>query len=104
MPNPFAGEVEIVIDGTPHICKLTLGAIAELETTMQVGSIIEIVKRFESGNLSSRDVLAVVVAGMRGGGWAGRSEDLLTAEIEGGALGAAQVAALLIQRAFASPT
>lgn len=103
MANPIAGEVELVINGEPHTCKLTLGALAELEASLETGTLVELVERFESRNFSSRDVLALIVAGLRGGGWRGRAEDLLTAEIPGGTLGAARVAAELLTRAFELP-
>ncbi|MFQ6548832.1 gene transfer agent family protein [Aestuariibius sp. 2305UL40-4] len=103
MGNPFAGEVTLVIDGQARVCKLTLGALAELEAGLAEEGLIDLVERFEQGRFSSRDVLALVVAGLRGGGWQGRSEDLLTAEIGGGPVGAAKVAAALLSRAFASP-
>ena len=48
-------------------------------------------------------VMALVVAGLRGGGWAGTAADLLKADIEGGAVGAAKAAALLLVRAFTPP-
>lgn len=103
MANPMAGEVELILNGEPHICKLTLGALAELETRLATGTLVELVERFESRNFGSRDVLALIVAGLRGGGWQGRAEDLLTAEIAGGTLGAARVAAELLTRAFELP-
>ena len=49
------------------------------------------------------DVLALLVAGLRGGGWQGTAADLRTAEIQGGAIEAARVAAELLARAFALP-
>lgn len=101
--NPFAGETALVIDGVRHPAKLTLGALAELEATLGSETLVDLVERFESGAVSSRDVMALIVAGLRGGGWQGRAEELLTAEIEGGPLGAARVAAELLARAFASP-
>ncbi|MCC5973564.1 MAG: gene transfer agent family protein [Rubellimicrobium sp.] len=101
--NPFAGETALVIDGARHPAKLTLAALAELETTLGSDTLVDLVERFESGAVSSRDVMALIVAGLRGGGWQGRAEDLLTAEIEGGPLGAARVAAELLARAFAAP-
>ena len=104
MANPWTGEAEMRIDGVSHICKLTLGALAELEARLGEGSLIDLIRRFEGGAFSSRDVMAVVVAGLRGGGWRGTSDDLMTAEIEGGPIGAAQVAATLLARAFATPT
>ena len=103
MVNPLAGEVSVAIDGRSYACKLTLGALAELETSLAEPSLVDLVKRFESGSYADRDVLAVIVAGLRGGGWQGTSEDLLSAEIENGPIGAAKVAATLLARAFTPP-
>jgi len=103
MANPQAGEVEIVIDGRAHVAKLTLGALAELEAGLGADNLPALVARFEGGQVSSRDVLALIVAGLRGGGWEGRAADLLRAEIAGGPVGAARVAAELLARAFAGP-
>lgn len=103
MANPWTGEVEIRISGEAVVMKLTLGALAELETGLGAGSIIDLVTRFETGNFSSRDVLAVIVAGLRGGGWRGQTSDLLSAEIEGGPMAAARAAAELLARAFSLP-
>ena len=104
MANPWTGEVTVQINGVSQTCKLTLGALAELEAGLQEGSLIDLIRRFEGGAFSSRDVMAVIVAGLRGGAWTGISADLMTAEISGGPIGAAQVAATLLARAFAPPT
>lgn len=103
MANPFAGEVAVTLDGVKHLAKLTLGALAELEATLEASSLIEIVERFEQGRFSSRDVLALIVAGLRGGGWSGTAQDLLRVEIQGGPVAAAKAAAELLARAFAAP-
>ncbi len=103
MANPFAGEVAIVLDGKRHVAKLTLGALAELEVALQTGSLFDLVERFEARQFSTRDVLALVVAGLRGGGWQGSAADLRTVEIGGGAIEAARAAAELLARAFAVP-
>ena len=100
MANPYAGQVEVALDGVPHVAKLTLGALAELEAELQVGGLVDLVERFEAGRFSSRDVLALVVAGLRGGGWRGTATDLLAVEIGGGPVEAARVAAMLLARAF----
>ncbi|MEO9865124.1 MAG: gene transfer agent family protein [Yoonia sp.] len=100
MANPWAGEVTITVDGIPHVCKLTLGALAELEDTLGEDTLVALVQRFESGAFASRDVMALIVAGLRGGGWTGTRADLLTAEIGDGPVGAAKVAAQLLARAF----
>ncbi|NPD15368.1 gene transfer agent family protein [Xinfangfangia sp. D13-10-4-6] len=103
MANPFAGEVEITLDGVAHIARLTLGALAELEADLGETSLMDLVERFEAGRFSGRDVLALVVAGLRGGGWRGRAGDLIAVEIGGGPVAAAQAAAALLARAFALP-
>ncbi|MEQ9693231.1 gene transfer agent family protein [Shimia sp. SDUM112013] len=103
MANPYAGEVALVIDGQRHVLKLTLGALAELEAGLDSGSLVDLVERFEGGAFSSRDVVALIVAGLRGGGWQGDAGALLQADITGGPMQAAQVAAQLLARAFALP-
>ncbi|SMP11397.1 gene transfer agent family protein [Shimia sagamensis] len=100
MSNPFAGEVSLVIDGHRHVLKLTLGALAELEAGLGADTLVALIGRFEERQFSSRDVLALIVAGLRGGGWQGDASDLFQAEIDGGALQAARVAAQLLVRAF----
>ncbi|WP_430464303.1 gene transfer agent family protein [Tabrizicola sp.] len=103
MANPYAGEVAIVLDGRTHVAKLTLGTLAELEATLEVGSLMELVERFETRAFTTRDVLALVVAGLRGGGWQGSAADLRTVSIGGGPVEAARVAAELLARAFQLP-
>lgn len=103
MVNPWAGEVAIWLDGRRHVAKLTLGALAELEDALEVGTLMELVQRFEGQRFSTRDVLALVVAGLRGGGWQGTAADLRTVEIGGGPVAAARAAAELLARAFALP-
>lgn len=103
MVNAWTGEVALTLDGQAHVCKLTLGALAELETALEAGTLVELVERFENGAFSTRDVLALIVAGLRGGGWQGRAKDLLATEIGGGPLEAARVAAELLARAFSLP-
>ena len=103
MANPWTGEVALQIDGQRHVLKLTLGALAELEAGLGEDSLVALVTRFEGGSYSSRDVLALIVAGLRGGGWQGRPSDLIAADIAGGPVAAAQAAAQLLVRAFTLP-
>ena len=104
MVNPLAGEVPVTIDGVPHVAKLTLGALAELEATLDTGSLVDLVARFEDGRYRGADVLALLVAGLRGGGWRGAAADLLSADLAGGPIGAARAAAELLARAFTPPS
>ncbi len=104
MANPWAGEVGIEIDGVMRVMKLTLGALAELEAALGEASLIALVERFEAGRFSARDVLALIVAGLRGGGWGECSAAVLAgSEIGGGALGAARAAVELLARSFRLP-
>jgi hypothetical protein len=100
MANPWTGEVELVLDGERRVLKLTLGALAELEESLGTGSLIELVERYERAEFSSRDVLALIVAGLRGGGWHGSATEMMSADIAGGPVEAARVAGQLLARAF----
>lgn len=101
--NPWTGEVALIINGERHVLKLTLGALAELETTLEERSLVALVERFEAGAFSARDVLALLAAGLRGGGCALTAADLSEADIAGGPVAAARVAAELLAHAFALP-
>ena len=103
MANPYTGEVSLVLNGERRIMKLTLGAIVELELALQADSLVALVERFESGSYSARDVIALLAAGLSGGGWAGDANDVARAEIEGGPLEGARAAAELLARSFVVP-
>jgi len=103
MANPYAGEVALVVGGEQRTLKLTLGALAELEAALEADSLLGLVERFESGGYRARDVLLLLAAGLRGGGWDGTAKDLAGLDIEGGPMGAARAAAELLARAFALP-
>ena len=100
MANPWRGEVALVLNGERRVCRLTLGALAELEAALEAGTLGALLTRFEQGQISAADVIQVVVAGLRGGGWTGDRDALLTARIDGGPLEAARVAAALLVGAF----
>ncbi|MBM1309789.1 gene transfer agent family protein [Sulfitobacter mediterraneus] len=103
MANRWRGEVALTVNGQRHLARLSLGALAALEETLEVGSLVALVERFETRAFSSRDVLALLGAGLRGGGAAISDADLAEAEIEGGPVAAAKVAAELLARAFVVP-
>lgn len=90
----------LVVEGRHHKMKLTLGTLAELEEDLAEPSLMALVQRFESGAYSTRDVLALLCAGLRGGGTVMDPDALGRAEIEGGPMRAAQAAAELLARAF----
>ncbi|SDW33463.1 gene transfer agent family protein [Litoreibacter albidus] len=100
MANPWAGEVRLTLDGKARELRLTLGALAELEGELTGETVLDLIERFEAGRFSTRDVLTLIVAGLRGGGWRGVAGDLVSADIEGGLLECTKVAAQLLARAF----
>jgi len=95
--------VALVVDGQRHVARLTLGALAELEETLEEPSLMALVERFESNRFSSRDVLRLLVAGLRGGGVEISEDALGQAQIDGGPMAAAKAAAELLARAFVVP-
>jgi hypothetical protein len=103
MANPWAGEVALELNGERRMAKLTLGALAELEAALGTDTLFGLVERFETRRFSTRDVMMLIVAGLRGGGWQGPAEDLVSAEIGGGPMEAVRVAAELLARAFVIP-
>jgi len=70
MPNPRRGEVALTIGASRYTLCLTLGALAELEAAFAVEDLVALAERFSSGRLSSRDLLAILAAGLRSGGHA----------------------------------
>lgn len=102
MANPWRGEVDLEIDGKLRVMRLTLGALAELEHDLGAANLVDLVARFEDGKYSASDLMALIRAGLRGGGWPCSREDLLSATIEGGLAGAARAAAQLLVRAFST--
>ncbi len=103
MANPWTGEVALVINQQRRVLKLTLGALAELEQELETVSLVKLVQRFEGSEFSSRDILAVIGAGLRGSGADISRTDLLQADIDGGPMAAAKAAAELLARAFMVP-
>ncbi len=101
--NRRRGEVEAVLDGRAHRLCLTLGALAELEDAFALEDIASLAERFGSGRLSARDLTRIIGAGLRGGGTAIADEEVAAMAVEGGAAGAARIAADLLAAAFGGP-
>ena len=93
----------MAIDGRQHVARLTLGALVELEDALEEPSLVALVERFEANRFSSRDVLCLLMAGLRAGGSDLTEASLAQASIEGGPMAAARAAAELLARAFAVP-
>lgn len=93
----------LVIDGELRVMRLTLGALAGLEAALGEPSLVALVERFEQGRFASADVLALLRAGLQGGGSGMDPAALDHADIDGGPMAAARAAAELIARAFVVP-
>lgn len=100
MANPQRGEVAIRIDGELRVMRLTLGALAELEERLTATSLLALAEKFEDGGVSASELIALLAAGIRGGGGTISESELAAAAIEGGALGAMQAGLALLSRTF----
>lgn len=103
MVNPWRGEVTLVVDGEARVMRLTLAALAELEARLAAESLIDLIGRFETGGFRVRDLIALLVAGLNGGGWRITESELVTRQIDGGPLAAAEAAARLLKLTFTVP-
>jgi hypothetical protein len=101
--NPWRGEVALSVDGQPRAMRLTLGALAELEARLKSDSLMEMIGRFETGAFRVADLIALLAAGLNGGGWRVSEAELVQASIDGGPLAAAQAAARLLKLTFTLP-
>ncbi len=68
MTNRRRGEVALDLGQSRYTLCLTLGALAELEAACGAADLGALAERFGTGRLSSADLLAVLSAGLRGGG------------------------------------
>ena len=100
MANKHRGEIDAIIGGKQMVLCLTLGALAELESRLQADDLMELGEKFAQGHVSARHLLAILGAGVRGGGNQISDEELARMPIENGLKGAAEIAAALLQATF----
>ncbi|NKB51648.1 MAG: gene transfer agent family protein [Rhizobiaceae bacterium] len=100
MVNKHRGEISATLDGRSWTLCLTLGALAELEAGFEVENLTQLTERMASGNLSSRDMLRIIGAGLRGGGHPLPDEEIFEMQADGAALGYARIVAQLLQATF----
>lgn len=89
--NAVRGEVALTINDRPYTLCLTLGALAQLETAMNVSSPADVAGRLAA--LSSTDMLMVLSALTAGGGCAMSVDELSIARIDPRAAASAVAAA-----------
>ncbi|KQT54914.1 transfer Agent [Aureimonas sp. Leaf454] len=98
--NRRRGEVGAIIDGRERVLCLTLGALAELEDAFAAEDVGALMRRFGSGRLGARDLMRILGAGLRGAGESVADVEVGAMRIDGGAAGAAVIAAELLTAAF----
>ena len=84
MPNRRRGEVALDIAGARYTLCLTLGALAELEEAFGVDDLQALALRFGTGRLSSRDLIKLLGAALRGGGHDLSDAEIAALPLEGG--------------------
>lgn len=103
MVNPYRGECALVVDGEARVMRLSLGALASLEEQLGEASLMALIGRFEEGTFRAGDLVALLTAGLNGGGWDVSQEAVRAAKIDGGPVGAAKAAGQLLRVTFAVP-
>lgn len=100
MVNIHRGEIEADLDGQTYVLCLTLGALAELEARLHAGDITALAARFEAGQVSATDLIAILGAGLRGGGNDLSDDQVGAMRITGGVAQCAEIVAALLVATF----
>lgn len=98
--NAYRGDVKASLGGKERLFRLTLGSLAELEAHFQVSTLSDLVERLSSGELSSRDTLAILAAGLCGAGENVTKDDVAQMACPQGAAGYAAIATKLLLATF----
>ena len=102
MPNLHRGEIEAEIGGARRRLVLTLGALAELESSFGADDLVMLAERFGAGRLKARDLTRIIAAGLRGAGEAVSDADVAQMQVADGAAGYVRIAVELIEATFGS--
>lgn len=100
MANQHRGEIDATLDGQPMRLCLTLGALAELESTFHDDDMLAVADRFGRGRLSARDAVRIIGAGLRGAGHQVTDDAVARMKAEGGAAGFVDIVARLLTATF----
>lgn len=98
--NRRRGEISAIIDGQQHTLCLTLGALAELESSFSVNDLTALSERFSTGRFSSNDLICIVGAALRGAGTEINNADVKLMRADGGVAGFAAIVADLLTVTF----
>jgi Phage tail tube protein, GTA-gp10 len=100
MVNARRGEITAHLDGKDWRLCLTLGALAQLESAFGVGDLVALGDRFASGRLSANDMIAIIAAGLSGGGNDVSVQQVGAMNAHGGLSGFADIVARLLVATF----
>jgi hypothetical protein len=100
MANLHRGEIDAILDGQHLRLCLTLGALAELESTFGDEDMLALAERFGRGRLSSRDAVRIIGAGLRGAGHQFTDDAVARMRAEGGAAGFVDIVSRLLTATF----
>lgn len=102
MINKHRGEVSAQLDGKKWTLCLTLGALAQLEDHFKVNDLTALAEKLSSNALCASDFLAIIFAGLKGGGHDLQVSDVSDMRIQGGATGYAVLVGDLLKATFGS--
>lgn len=100
MVNPVRGEAALETDAETYPMRLSLGALADLETKLGAEGLIGLAERFESGTFGGQDLIALLGAGLRGCGMAISDSEVSELNFKNGVIGAAEAASALLAVTF----
>jgi len=100
MANLHRGEIDAMLDGQPLRLCLTLGALAELESTFGDEDMLALAERFSRGRLGARDAVRIIGAGLRGAGHQFTDDAVARMRAEGGAAGFVDIVSRLLTATF----
>lgn len=102
-PNRHRGEIVAELDGRQWLLCLTLGALADLESHFGVADLNALAMRLSTGRLAAGEVVAILAAGLRGGGHDVDDAEVASMRATGGIGGMARIVADLVAATFAAP-
>jgi hypothetical protein len=100
MANRHRGEIDAELGGARRTLVLTLGALAELESSFGADDLAALAERFGAGRLTARDLVRIIGAGLRGAGEKISDEEVARLSVPDGAQGYVRIAADLLAATF----
>jgi hypothetical protein len=80
MTNPLRGETSFLAAGEKFVMRLTLGALAEIESAFNVASLSDLAARLKS--FATSDIATVAAALLRAGGHEVTANDVLKLPVD----------------------